>query len=56
MLFGRKCKITESNGSVDKGPGFRQSFNVGPSIFESNRLCTLDVTQSSLITGLNVRW
>ena len=51
VLFARKHKITESNGSVNKDPGCKQSFNEGLSIFElaSNTIRTLDVTQSSLI-------
>ena len=54
ILFARKRKITESNRSVNEGPGCKQSFNEGPSIFElaSNTIRTLDVTRSSLITGL----
>ena len=54
VLFTRKRKITESNGSVNEDPGYKQSFNEGPSIFElaSNTIRTLDVTRSSLIAGL----
>ena len=26
ILFARKRKITESNGSVNEGPGYKQSF------------------------------
>ena len=54
ILFAWKPKITESNGSFNKGPGCKQSFNEGPLIFElvSNTIRTLDVTRSSLITSL----
>ena len=54
ILFARKHKITESNGSVNKDPRCKQSFIEGFSIFElaSNTIRTLDVTQSSLIAGL----
>lgn len=46
MLFAWKRKMTEVNGSVNEDPGYRQSFNVGSSIFElpSNTIHTLDVT------------
>ena len=54
ILLARKRKITESNGSVKEAPGCQQSFNEGPSVFKlaSNTIRTLDVTRSSLITGL----
>ena len=56
ILFVQKRKITQSNGSVNKSPGCKESFNEGPSIFElaSNTISTLDVTLSSLITSLGV--
>ena len=32
ILFARTCKMTEGNGSnVNEGPGYKQSFNGGPS-------------------------
>ena len=54
ILLARKCKITESYGSVKEPPECQQLFNEGPSVFElaSNTIRTLDVTRSSLITGL----
>ena len=33
ILFPLERKITESNGSVNKGLGYKQSFKEGPSIF-----------------------
>ena len=54
ILFARKRKITESNDSVKEDSGCKQSFNEVHSIFELalNTTRTLDVTRSSLITGL----
>ena len=56
ILFARKGKITESDGSVNEDPEWKQSIKEGPSIFEllSNwcQVGTLDVTRSSMITGL----
>ena len=56
ILFARKRKISESDGSVNEDPECKQSINEGPSIFELlSKWCqvrTLDVTPSSLITGL----
>ena len=56
IFFARKRKITESDGSINEDPECKQSINEGPSIFEllSNwcQVRTLDVTRSSLITGL----
>ena len=45
ILFARKRKIKESNGSVNEDPGRKQSFNKPPSIFElaSNTIRTLNV-------------
>ena len=54
ILFARKRKITESNSSVKEDSGCKQSLNEVHSIFELalNTTRTLDVTRSSLITGL----
>ena len=50
----QKRKIRESNGSVKEGPGYKESYNEGSSIFElvSSTICILDVTQPSLIIDL----